>query len=59
MKAESPVVEKHGAYDTLHNVVGQAHATVRYHFVKYVLEMAAVVGKDDARYQNEHECKLV
>lgn len=37
MQVESPMVEQHRADDTLHNVVGQTHATVWYDFLEQSL----------------------
>ena len=58
VKSKSPVVEQHGTDNALRNVVGQAHTSIGSELQQQATQIGAIIGHEDARYQDEHEGKL-
>lgn len=59
VQSESPVIEQQGTEDTLSNVVGQTHASVRDNLCETPLQAGAIVGEKYSRHQQKHEGKLI
>ena len=59
VQRESPIVEQHGSYDALSDIIGETHPAVGDDTAHEALQAGAVVSHQDARHQHEHEGKLM